>query len=170
MLNSAQQNLRFGDATTNKSINNDLDSRLARGLSIEPSSFIEWAWSLAKGSPVLAAETSSFLNGGSGFVFNGGYAGLGAMAQPSMRPPSAALASGRPAWIGGTAMSESATQIATTRTGHFNPVLGAPSVTLSPFRGNLPMLAYSPVSRETLINAFAIWMLYLFLHQLLATF
>jgi hypothetical protein len=153
LLNSAQQNLRFGDATSNMSINNDLDARLAHGWRLEPVALIEMAWSKATGRPMLAAETCSFLNGG--------YAHMGDKAKLSIRDAGSTVGVAQN-WAGGVAMSESMTTIATTKSGKFNPVKGAHNPAVSPLRGNIPGLVYSPLGRDTLLNLFAIAFLYIF--------
>lgn len=152
LLNSAQQNLRFGDATTNKSINNDLDARLARGLRLDFFGLVEMAWSAATGRPVLSAETSSFLSAG--------YSTLGDSAQLSLRDPKSKVGVVQK-WVGGVAMSESGQQIATTTSDPFNPVMGERNPAVSALRGNIPGLTYSPVGRDTMVYLFAIIVLIL---------
>lgn len=153
LLNSAKQNLRFGDDTTNLSINDDLDARLAHGWRLDPVGLIEMVWSKATGRPVLSAETSSFLNAG--------YSSLGDMAQQSLRDSGSAVGV-KKNWLGGVAMSESMTQIATTKSNPFNPVMGEVNPAVSVLRGHIG-LTYSFISRDTLLPLFAIVVLYLFM-------
>lgn len=135
VLNNAQQNLRFGDASTNKSISDALDIREAHGWRFEPFAWVEAVWAHGLGLRVrplrvLSHETSALINAAY-------YDHLGARIQPKERN-------------GELAASESDTQIAVTTTKAKNKIYGIPDAVASPLRGPMwPWFSYSPFDRST---------------------
>jgi hypothetical protein len=138
LLNSAQQNLRFGDETTNLSIHNALDARAARGLRFEPVALVEIVWAYASGISMLSPESSAFLYSD--------YGTLGHRAMVALRGNAEVAA------------SESSSPVGWTQTG--NAVMGLPNHRPSPLRGNPFGLAYFPVGKDTLLNLFAVYLVY----------
>jgi len=147
MLNSARQNLRFGHATTNLSIGEEVDGRVAYGISLEPIAWLERLYSALTGTPVLAPETSAFVNSNLSGV-------LAHRSGLAVRDNAGAVP-------GSFGMSESTVQVALTGTG--NPIHGYSRAVASPLRGPIPGLTYSIVSRDTLVCLIGLFFLYTYL-------
>jgi hypothetical protein len=145
-LNNMHVNLRYGDSTTNKSISDHLDARLARGFTVDPITWVEHVWGYCIGRPVFASESSAFINVG----YNRYLPSNRINTEVAVRAPDT------------VAMSESDVTVAATQS-RGNPIMGANKPYASMLRGNIPGLTYSPIDRSTLILAFGVYFLLSFL-------
>jgi hypothetical protein len=134
-LNKLHVNLRYGDETTNKSISDHLDARLATGFTFDPFTWIEHVWGYCIGGPVFASETSAFINA----EYDEALASKRVSTKIAVRAP------------GTVAMSESDVTVATTSKSG-KPVKGANAPYASVLRGNIPGLLWSPVDRSTAVS------------------
>lgn len=147
-FNNIAVNLRYGHASTNMSIGDAIDARVARGWSIEPVALLELTYVMIAGGTLLSAETSTALNTYSHLLANPARGALGT-----------AAANGNV-----LASEESAANVVAHAVAPpHNPLRGpAAPLVASVLRGPIPGLPWSPVNRDTLLNAFVAWMLLAF--------
>lgn len=135
-LNNAIPNLRYGHRSTNRSIQGHFDLRLQRGLTFDPIMLATILYGHAVGRPVFAAESSALISDWDSHARRG---------EPILP-------------TGEIKMSESDTQITTTRSG--NPVMGSPLLPVHDqiFRGSARI--WLPVSIDSLIYIIGAVILY----------
>lgn len=148
VFNAVAVNLRYGHASTNLSIGDAIDARVARGWSIEPVALLEFVYARICGGTLLSAETSTALNTYSHLLANPARGVLGTAA------------------LNGNVLASEESEanvVAHTLTAAHNPLLGPTRPTVrSMLRGPVPGLAWSPVNRDTILNALVVWVLLAF--------
>lgn len=148
VFNTVAINLRYGHASTNLSIGDAIDARMARGWRIEPVALLEFVYARMCGGTLLSAQTSTALNTYSHLLGNPARGALGTAALNGH-----VLASEESA----------ANVVAHTMTAAQNPLRGPirPPVA-SMLRGPVPGFGWTPVNRGTILNAFVAWLLLAF--------